>query len=270
MIRSTLRSAARAVLPEGLLEARRRVRTLRRLGLPAGMASKLAWTRAGAAAMGKLPLESFPAGSFPVDVAVDVGAYDGRFSEALLAVLRPARLYAFEPTPASFSVLEGRLGRRTGVVIRRCAVGARTGRARFHTYECGNGNSLHPMSPEGQSLYTGEDHAASRALFKETVEVEVERLDELLPARDVPEISLLKVDVQGAERGVIEGAHAALARTRLLMIEALFVPHYEGAALFPELDGLLRAAGMTLHALGPGWHGPDGRLLHADAIYRRA
>jgi FkbM family methyltransferase len=67
-------------------------------------------------------------------------------------------------------------------------------------------------------------------------------LDEIFRREWLSHIDLLWVDIQGAERDMIQGGREALRRTRYLFIEAETVELYEGEALKPELIRLL-----------PGW-----------------
>ena len=69
-------------------------------------------------------------------------------------------------------------------------------------------------------------------------------LDEIFHREYLEKIDLLWVDIQGAERDMIQGGANALARTHYIFIEAETVELYEGEALKPELISLLK--GWTL------------------------
>jgi FkbM family methyltransferase len=78
--------------------------------------------------------------------------------------------------------------------------------------------------------------------------METRRLD------DVPEtegMDFLKVDVQGGEMGVFEGARDRLASAVMIHTEVQFVPFYENQPLFADLDQTLRAAGFWFHKFAP-------------------
>jgi len=78
--------------------------------------------------------------------------------------------------------------------------------------------------------------------FPKTVEVQCVTLDNLYETEKLEKVELLWVDVQGAERDVIEGGREALSRTRYLFIEADDHEMYEGQANRAELLAML-----------PGW-----------------
>ena len=81
-----------------------------------------------------------------------------------------------------------------------------------------------------------------------THKVQTTRLD------DIPEtlgVDLLKVDVQGAEMMVFEGAQERLKSALIVDVEVEFMPLYKNQPLFGEIDFLLRSRGFTLHQLHP-------------------
>ena len=74
--------------------------------------------------------------------------------------------------------------------------------------------------------------------------IQTHRLD------DLPEVAgadYLKLDVQGAEVDVMNGAEKVLADTVVVHTEVEFVPMYQGQPLFAEVDQRLRAAGFVFH-----------------------
>jgi hypothetical protein len=97
------------------------------------------------------------------------------------------------------------------------------------------------------------------------VTVPLARLDAVeLPRSDAV---LLKVDVQGAERAVLEGAPETLERVRLLELELSVVELYTGQPLLPEMLAELTARGFVLAALRPSLADPrTGRLLQLDGL----
>lgn len=74
--------------------------------------------------------------------------------------------------------------------------------------------------------------------------VQTVRLDDLDAAQGA---DFLKLDVQGAERAVIDGAASLLQGVAVVHTEVEFVPLYEGQPLFAEVDQALRANGFQFH-----------------------
>ncbi|MEM6727221.1 MAG: FkbM family methyltransferase [Pseudomonadota bacterium] len=78
--------------------------------------------------------------------------------------------------------------------------------------------------------------------------VETRRLDDI---HDVPDIDLLKIDVQGAERDIIRGGERKLAGAVAIITEMRFYRLYRGEPAFGALDLELRRQGFVLHKFLP-------------------
>ncbi len=101
---------------------------------------------------------------------------------------------------------------------------------------------------------------------------------------DIPEtagVDFLKVDVQGGEMMVFEGARARLNSALVVDVEVEFTPLYKNQPLFADIDIHLRGHGFMLHQIQPiglmfkptlGGNGPVPTSLHAswaDTVYVR-
>lgn len=228
---------------------------LRRLGA--------ATTRGGAARLAResrldlLP----PHGLAELENVVDVGANEGRWSTAVLALARPRRLIAVEPSPVILPRLHAAIGRTEGVSIVEAAVGSSTGETTLYvTSHSHNTSSVRPRSDAMNAFYE------SGYALNEQIAVNVTTLDEI--TRDLDALSLLKIDVQGAEGLVLDGAAVTLRKTRWLLIEANFRSHYEGDMLFPDLHARLTTNGFVLTGISPP-HVRQGIALWSDCLYTR-
>ncbi len=199
-------------------------------------------------------------------VVVDAGANKGRWAEAVLELLRPARLIAIEPTPDSFELLQRRVQRWPSVDLHHMALSDHEGTTTLRLFNRPEFNSL--LAPVPQTAHDYSLGGKEALEPSRTVEVPVTTLDRLLG--DDLEVGLLKVDVQGSELAVLKGAARTLSRTALVMLEANFVHHYEGDSLFPDLHAHMTERGFVLYRFGRNHaEGRTGRLLWADVIYAR-
>ena len=170
----------------------------------------------------------------PGSVVWDVGANLGYFS--LLAARLGALVHAFEPVPESAArvranVAANRLDDR--VRVHEVAVGAAAGRRPFLVVRDASWSHL---ADRGR-------HAATR----EEREVEVVRLDDL----DLSPPDLVKIDVEGSEGAVLEGAARVLREHHPVLIVEL---HETNAEVCDQLE----AAGYELENL-------DGPLAPREA-----
>jgi FkbM family methyltransferase len=169
--------------------------------------------------VGRLPLPAAP-------VVVDVGANVGFFSWRVHALRPEARILAFEPAADNWRRLE-RLFALLGVHGEACrqACGAEPGSAALFLRT----SVTHSLLP---GWHAELDFGAG------TERVEVVTLDAACDGRGIARVDLLKVDVEGAEVQVLEGARAVLGCTRHVVLE------YHSAAARDACHRTLRAAGF--------------------------
>ena len=93
---------------------------------------------------------------------------------------------------------------------------------------------------------------APKSTYTGTLEVELFRLDSLLKAFDAVEERIhLKVDAQGYEIEVLEGASTIMDRIKSMQLELSLIPLYDGAPLIHEVLAYAYARGFLLYALTP-------------------
>lgn len=180
----------------------------------------------------------------PGDLVIDAGANIGYMS--VLAATAGAQVIAFEPNPDLLPILRQNLGARGEV--RPVALGAYR-----HTA------ALIPPDPSAHNNGLGRLASETDA---GTVPVQVETLDTELDGRSV---AVLKMDVEGFEQAVLEGAALALAERRLRHI--IFEDHVGAGS--PVMTSLL-GHGYTIFSIEWTLGGPklgDSATLSAHARY---
>ena len=251
----SVRDALLACVPHGLVESVRNRRMLTQLGA-ASTKPRLA-RLAREARLDLLP----PGALREIDTVIDVGANEGRWSTAVFLLTRPRRLIAVEPSPQVVPILHAAIGSLPGVSIVEAAVGSSIGEVALNvTAHSHSTSTLPPRTAEMDMLYGGGYEVRSQVVVPLTT------IDEI--TREEDDVSLLKLDVQGAELAAILGASETLGRTRWLMIETNFQSHYEGDMLFPDLHSELTARGFRLTGMSRPFI-RSGIALWADSLYER-
>lgn len=173
----------------------------------------------------------------PGGLMVDVGANAGYFS-CMWAALNPHNeVYSFEPSPRNVSMMRkniSALGNPQRVKIFDHAIGKETGTLDFD------------MGPEEQSGWGGLANLASAR----TVQVKVRRLDELVPPDK--NISVLKIDTEGADTWVLYGAEKILRQKRIqhIFYEANLARMQQLGIQPDEAKKYLNNLGYAVHSLG--------------------
>jgi len=171
----------------------------------------------------------------PGTTVVDVGAFIGFFSLRFANwVSGSGRVLALEPGPDNCARLKAKTERAglTAVVdLVQAAAADVSGECRLAV------NEVCPV-----------DHKLS----EQGISVMATTLDDLLQARGWPLVSLVKIDVQGAEARVIAGAQRTIANFHpALFVEVSDSTLKEFGSSAEELLSSLVTAGYTIHRLEP-------------------
>ena len=190
-------------------------------------------------------------------LVVDVGANVGDFTGAILAIEPRARVLAIEPVPATRTMLAARFAGDGRVRVDGHAIADSSGTTEMNL----TANSVFAsLLPPRESIHS--EYVAGGTQVTGGTQVPTARLDDLI---DEP-VSVLKIDVQGAEAALLRGAERTLRRTRAVLLEVVFVSHYEGDVTFPDLHRAMETQGWTLWAMTAP-HREAGAALWADACY---
>jgi FkbM family methyltransferase len=195
-------------------------------------------------------------------VVVDIGANEGSFTNGLLALVPDARVIAVEPAPEPLARLRARFADKPNVTVVGKAIAAEVGVAALHLTGHDHNSSLHVPREEMQTLYADPGWGVVR-----DIEVETASLDALVGPDET--VSVIKLDVQGGELDVIQGAGATLERTQSVLMEVTFVSHYEGDADFQRLNQEMLDRGFALTGISEPGRTLKGELTWADACYSR-
>lgn len=176
----------------------------------------------------------------PGDTLLDIGANIGYVSALFLNQVKDGKAICFEPQPGIVDLL-GKNMEQFGdrAVVRPVALGDEDGKLRFAVNEGNRGASR--LSPDG--------------------EIEVEVVEAAKALRSIPEVSLLKIDVEGFEEPIFRNAAEELRRLRP---RAILFEDQTGSA---SPDG---AIGAILTALDYRIFGIRKQLLKTGLVPIRA
>jgi FkbM family methyltransferase len=172
----------------------------------------------------------------PGDVCYDIGGYRGYMS-GVLAIAGASRVIAFEPFPPNAQRIRRliELNPDLPVQLEEVAVGERDGEASFK------------VMPDASMGKLVESTFQRDAAGEREQSVSLASVDFLVGNGGLPPPSLMKIDVEGAEVGVLAGAARTIAQHRpKIFLEA----HSE--ALAAQCTSFLSAFGYRLRQLEPG------------------
>ncbi len=136
-------------------------------------------------------------------IVFDVGANVGDYSLAVLKKYPEALIYAFEPHPMTFKVLNCSAARH-GFKAFNCGLGDKGEKLRLYDY-----HSYTELGSQHASVYKEviEEFHKSKA---QQFDVDIITLDDFIRDNNINKIDLLKIDTEGNELNVLKGALVSL------------------------------------------------------------
>jgi FkbM family methyltransferase len=172
-------------------------------------------------------------------LVMDVGGNSGDYTLAVLKRFPEARAHAFEPHPVTFQKLVVAIDAKAS--CHQMALGSQPGTLNLYDSEGSTEGGIRAsLSPEALKTMTSKPLVA--------VPVEVSTLDLFLGAQGIEKVDFLKIDTEGFEMDVLNGASKALASGRIGVIQFEFNALHIGRRQF-LIDFMERLPGHRLYRL---------------------
>lgn len=197
-----------------------------------------------------------------IQTIIDVGARTGGYASKARALFPNAHIYSIEALEEPFRELVSRF----------------SDDKRFKAFNIGVSNMEGTVSfflcddnPGSSSLLKMEAlHKEAYPFAKENTEIQINvtTMDKLFRNEVMADNLLIKLDVQGAELMVLEGAKNLLERAKLVYSEISFNQLYEDAASLEDLQSYLKKYGFVVRGIENVSRSlVDGIFLQADVFF---
>jgi FkbM family methyltransferase len=200
-----------------------------------------------------------------INVLFDVGANVGQYARQIRRSGYQGRIVSFEPVSATHMRL-AKVAARDGawIVAPRMALGEIDGEAEVQISTYSDMSSLLPATREAQEAFPRANALATEAVHKRTLG------GVFSDYVQAGERCFVKLDTQGFERRILDGAGSVLPSIQGLQLELSLVALYEGETLFDELHEHVCSLGFEPYLFVPGFYSRRiGRQLQVDCIYFR-
>ena len=175
---------------------------------------------------------------------VDVGANAGVFTLMAAALVGTSGVvHAFEPSPRDRERLVANVAINdlSNVTVHAAALGSVGGRATL---------AVSAADHPGHNTIGGFAHSGAARAY--SVQVDVTTLDAFAAEAKLTRLDLLKIDVEGSETAVVQGAKNSLRTFRPIIVAEAFDPSLRQLGTSAaELLRLLRASDYEIRVFGP-------------------
>ncbi|GAT62865.1 FkbM family methyltransferase [Paludibacter jiangxiensis] len=199
---------------------------------------------------------------YNIKLLLDVGANTGQYASLMRRIGYKERIVSFEPLKSAFNDLKQLSANDETWSCENFGLGNKTEKAAIHVSGNSYSSSLLDILPthlsyDAESQYIGEEP------------IDLKRLDDIFARYYHPDDKvMLKIDTQGFEKNVLDGAIESLKKITLLQLEMSIEPLYKDEVLFTEMVNYLQSTGFELFALENGIRNPEsGKLLQVDGIF---
>ena len=176
-----------------------------------------------------------------VECVYDIGANVGTWTLLAKAILPQSTVEAFEPYQPHVEQFQRNTAALEGVRLHPVMLGSRRGTQILNITQFSDASSvLRPVDGEAPDL-----HVVAQ------VEAPEWRLDDYQREQNLPWPDLIKMDVQGYELEVLQGAAECLGHAAAVITEVSFVTFYKNQCLFHDVVRELAKYDLLVAAFGP-------------------
>lgn len=201
-----------------------------------------------------------------VTLVFDIGANIGQFGSEIRKVGYKGKIVSFEPLTNEHAILQKTaINDQLWQIHSQCAIGNYDGEVDINISGNSVSSSILPMS----DLHV---NAAKESSYVSKIKVPIRKLDSVgIPYVKEGSTFFLKIDTQGYEWQVLEGASFIVKQASGVQIELSLVQLYEGQPNWMDVIKKMESLGFKLWKLHPGFTDPNnGQLLQCDATFIRS
>ncbi len=192
---------------------------------------------------------------------IDVGANSGQFSKVANAFYPDAKIDAFEPLPDLFPKMAKKFTANKNITVHNLALGNENGQIKFNQNDYGHISSILEINSENI-------HYPKQSNSIPQIDVEIKTLDSFLSDKELPSLTLLKLDVQGYELEVLKGASGSIKKIDYVIIEANLEQLYTNQPSFTEMNNYLNNIGFELQGMLDFNLGFKNKYIEIDLLFK--
>ena len=197
-----------------------------------------------------------------IDLVLDIGANIGQYGSELRSIGYNGKIISFEPTSEAFAKLERLSKKDSNWDVYNYSLGEFDGKSEINISKNSVSSSILNSLPQ-------LIESAPEAVFIKKESITVKKIDSIFKELDLANKNIyLKIDTQGYENMVLDGAKESLQHILGLQIEMALIPTYENGITFEEMISKLKKNNFTTTSIESGYYDKKtGKLLEVDGIF---
>lgn len=200
--------------------------------------------------------------NYNIDVILDVGANIGQYGSELRNIGYEGKIISFEPTSEAFAILKKTASKDSFWEVHNISLGERDGESTINISKNSVSSSILSDLPQLTD-------SAPDATFIKKETIKIKKLDSVFEDLNINGKNIyLKIDTQGYEKMVLDGATESLKNVLGIQIEMALIPSYEGSLTFEEMSDKLKNLGFKLTTIESGhYNKKTGELIEVDGVF---
>ena len=176
-------------------------------------------------------------------IIFDVGANEGQSISKYLKIFNKPTIHAFEPLNDQFDKLESQYNSYKNIILNNFALGDKEEMKKFYKAKKSSTSSFNKfnLNSEWIKLRSKQNNTSIENFAEKIDDVKISTLDNYCINNKINTIDLLKIDTQGYEDKVLEGAKDMIQNNKINIIicEIMFDDSYEKYFNFSDIEKYL-------------------------------
>jgi len=197
-----------------------------------------------------------------IDTLLDIGANTGQYATLMRKLGYNKKIISFEPLADAFKQLNSNALKDDLWIANNYAIGDEDGKTVINIAGNSASSSMLKMLPSHINAAPDSDYISNE-------EIEIKKLDSIFDVFCTPDSKIMmKVDTQGFERNVLDGAVESLKKISVIQLEMSLIPLYENEIIFIDMLKYINNQGFYLFSLENGFtHPTTNQLLQVDGLF---
>jgi FkbM family methyltransferase len=174
----------------------------------------------------------------------DIGANQGQSIERFKKIFEQPNIHAFEPIKSEFNILKEKYYSDKNITLNNLAVGNINNQKKiFYVNAKTSTSSFNKLKSNSKWLKTRskELNISTNKFIKESVKINIVTIDNYCLKNNIKRIDILKIDTQGYEDKILEGAQKVLSSgiVSIIELEIMFDNVYQKYLTFSKIEKFL-------------------------------